>query len=647
MMTPQHPHLNELAIKHLALSDDERIVKIRSSRWIGYPQAEKTLAKLEDLLTYPKSHRMPNLLIVGDTNNGKTMLVQRFCKRHPPNDNPDGEAAIVPVLYIQAPPVPDEGRFYNTILEKLFAPFRPSDRVGKKSAQAIKLLKYVGLRMLVIDEIHQILAGNLNKQRAFLNVIKYIGNELQIPIIGVGTKEAFRAIQTDDQLANRFEPAPLPRWKDGETYRRLLITFERMFPLKNASDLHKGPLAKQILSMSDGYIGEISRLLTNAATAAVKQGHEKIDTDILNSLNWCAPPRQEILARTRRVSMLSGKLLPAHPKPLWNESLASWFSRVAEANLVKQHTLAFMRLGAQKPPWYWVLDVEGGEWFLKALCDATGAPLHIGQKTTLAEYSGVIFPAAQRGTRTQWILPTKIPGSRIPTSGTQFCPRCLSEGKQPYYRRQWRLAFYTFCPIHMVKMLDACSICGARIAFHRRDCGVDIDQAASITMCYNCGADLRSAKPQRLEGDRAELTNKHKGLLHSINASTACNHDLPFFLVLHHLCWILLSKKNKGKLREYICSKLEMPAFMIPHKRTPFSWRGISTRHHIIHLALWIMLSPKMRITDAWKEGAVRYASLVRDFPNPPNWYRVFTQKMNRQYNKLRDIKKRHFEKHH
>jgi GTPase SAR1 family protein len=58
-------------------------------------------------------HRMPNLLIVGDTNAGKTMLANRFVQVHPADDNPHGEAAIVPVLAIQTPPGPDEGRFYR------------------------------------------------------------------------------------------------------------------------------------------------------------------------------------------------------------------------------------------------------------------------------------------------------------------------------------------------------------------------------------------------------------------------------------------------------------------------------------------------------------------------------------------------------
>jgi GTPase SAR1 family protein len=57
---------------------------------------------------------MPHLLIVGDTNAGKTLLANRFVQVHPADDNPAGEAAIVPVLAIQWPPGPDEGRFYKS-----------------------------------------------------------------------------------------------------------------------------------------------------------------------------------------------------------------------------------------------------------------------------------------------------------------------------------------------------------------------------------------------------------------------------------------------------------------------------------------------------------------------------------------------------
>ena len=53
---------------------------------------------------------MPNLLMVGETNNGKTMLVQRFRKQHPASNNPGGDDIVLPVLVIQSPPVADEVR---------------------------------------------------------------------------------------------------------------------------------------------------------------------------------------------------------------------------------------------------------------------------------------------------------------------------------------------------------------------------------------------------------------------------------------------------------------------------------------------------------------------------------------------------------
>ncbi|WP_323935694.1 TniB family NTP-binding protein [Aeromonas caviae] len=288
-----YSHLNDSAIEALALSDRDRILKIRSERWIGYPKAKQILAKLEDLLIYPRTHRMPNLLIVGDTNNGKTMLVQRFKNLHPAIDNPSGEGIQAPALLVQAPPVPDEGRFYNAILEMLFAPYRASERVDKKQFQAIKLLRYVGLKVLIIDEIHHILAGNMNRQKAFLNVIKYLGNELQISIIGVGTKDAFRALQTDPQLSNRFEPVTLPRWEMDHDFQRLLASFERMLPLKQASNLAQQDMASSLYTMSEGYIGELSRLLSEASVLAINSGTETISAKILQQVDWTPPSKRK------------------------------------------------------------------------------------------------------------------------------------------------------------------------------------------------------------------------------------------------------------------------------------------------------------------------------------------------------------------
>jgi hypothetical protein len=165
-------HLSEKARLALELSDEERINLILSERWIGYTNAKEILGKLDELLTYPKRHRMPNLLIVGDTNNGKTMIASRFHTLHPIDENVDGDAIVFPVMLVQAPPVPDEGRLYDEILRKLSAPFKVKDPPSKKLFQVLTISDRVKLKMLIIDEIQDILAGSLRNQHKFRNAIK-------------------------------------------------------------------------------------------------------------------------------------------------------------------------------------------------------------------------------------------------------------------------------------------------------------------------------------------------------------------------------------------------------------------------------------------------------------------------------------------
>ena len=103
--------------------------------------------------------------------------------------------------------------------------------------------------MLVIDEIHHLMAGHLKKQRQFLNVLKYLSNELQMSLVGVGIKDALRAIQTDPQLANRFESVGLPRWSLDREFRMLLMSFAQVLPLRHPSNLAGRELATALFSM--------------------------------------------------------------------------------------------------------------------------------------------------------------------------------------------------------------------------------------------------------------------------------------------------------------------------------------------------------------------------------------------------------------
>jgi len=282
-------HLSKAASSALDLPTEEWLRYLLKDKWFGYQRANSILNQLDTLFIYPEKNRMPNLLIFGETNNGKTTIAREFCSKHPARNSPREENAFIPVVYIQAPQGPDESLFFSFLLDKLNAPYNPSDRLDKKQLQSIKILKAVKTRIFIIDEIHNIISGSLNRQRRFLNTLRFLGNELKIPLVAVGTLEASRAIQSDPQLANRFEQAPLPQWEFDEEYLQLLDSFEYTLPLKKPSNLSEDELARHILDLSEGAIGEISNLLTKCATLAIKTGEEHISQHLLEQLEWARP----------------------------------------------------------------------------------------------------------------------------------------------------------------------------------------------------------------------------------------------------------------------------------------------------------------------------------------------------------------------
>jgi hypothetical protein len=292
-------HLHPAARAVLHLPEAERVGWIRTDRWIGYPRARQALTILEELLTLPSRQRMPNLLIVGPTNNGKTMIVEKFRRDHPPTPAADGAHEVIPVLVVQIPSEPDLKRLYAAILRAVHAPARPRETLTHVEDFTLRLLQQIGLRLLVIDEVHNILAGSHAQQRAFLNLFRCLGNTLRIPIVCVGTRDAYLAIRSDEQLENRFAPFPLPRWQADGDYASLLASFEAILPLRKPSHLSQPPLATHILAVSEGTIGEIAMLLTRAAVAAIRRGQERIDLALLSQLDYHTPSeRRRLFERT-------------------------------------------------------------------------------------------------------------------------------------------------------------------------------------------------------------------------------------------------------------------------------------------------------------------------------------------------------------
>ena len=115
------------------------------------------------------------------------------------------------------------------------------------------------------------------------------GNELGIPIVGVGTKEAYLAIRSDDQLENRFEPFVLPLWQANQDLASLLASFLAVLPLRRRSDEVVSSLLRYILDKTEGTMGEIATLLMRAAVLAIETGEECIHRDLLLAVDYDSP----------------------------------------------------------------------------------------------------------------------------------------------------------------------------------------------------------------------------------------------------------------------------------------------------------------------------------------------------------------------
>ena len=138
--------------------------------------------------------------------------------------------------------------------------------------------------------------GTTAAQREFLNLLRFLGNQLKIPIVCVGTKEAYFALRSDDQLENRFEPFTLPLWKDDQELASLLASLASTLPLQKQSLLTDPELIRFLLDKSEGVIGEIITLLNNAAILAIESGEERINKKILARIDYLSPTER------RRVS---------------------------------------------------------------------------------------------------------------------------------------------------------------------------------------------------------------------------------------------------------------------------------------------------------------------------------------------------------
>ena len=136
---------------------------------------------------------------------------------------------------------------------------------------ALNILREIGFQILIVDEIHNILAGSWREQRIVLNTFRFLSTELKVSLVCFGIFEARDAINGDVQLARRMDAVTLPRWTADKEFEQLVLAIVRNLPLREPSVLTVKGL-RRVLQLSGGVSSCIFGMLNDLAIQVIELG---------------------------------------------------------------------------------------------------------------------------------------------------------------------------------------------------------------------------------------------------------------------------------------------------------------------------------------------------------------------------------------
>jgi len=278
--------LPQKTLQELDKNNEDRVNFIKAPKFIKHPKAKKLFKKLTDLMNEPRKDRIRSMLLVGDSNNGKTAMVKKFYEMNIYR-NEDEQLFFEHVMLIQAPNRADLHDLYNKMFQFFVVPYRKDEPISERENKIKHYCEVNEVKMIIIDEIQGALIGSVTKQMEFMSGIKNLSNVLKIPIVLVGIPKGVSLVSSDHQLKSRFVPTKIKKWQLDKDYLSLLYAIEKTLPLKEPSKIYENEkLFTEILELSDGLIGDIVTICNLLAIEAIESGKEKIERKMLKEIEY-------------------------------------------------------------------------------------------------------------------------------------------------------------------------------------------------------------------------------------------------------------------------------------------------------------------------------------------------------------------------
>lgn len=284
-MPDPYEHLAPSAREVIDLSAAERIAKLRTRKFMDYPRCRYILDLMAEQIDRPKGSIKLNLLIWGESGQGKSTIVRKYLRDHPPLSDRTRGIRRTPVVGIEMPPMCDIKWFYTDLLRAIDAPPETGrSQIPLMAERIVHLYRMMDVRQIVIDESHNMLMGTIRQQRTMLAVIRHLSNTLEIPLVLFGTQDAREALLHDRQLARRFRFVDLPIWEAGEEFNALVGSVLRTLPLRRPSVLTSRAI-KVLATHSQGVTASIFETLIELGVRAIQSEEERITaTDVIEHL---------------------------------------------------------------------------------------------------------------------------------------------------------------------------------------------------------------------------------------------------------------------------------------------------------------------------------------------------------------------------
>lgn len=271
---------------------------------VSHPKMKVALESLKNEILYGSQNI---IMVVGPSGVGKSRLFKAtiisFLKDF--EKEMEEDKGMIPITGIELPN-PDLGKFnwkdfYYRVLQSLNEPLidykknveRFSDDKKFRSTETAPALRrsienafeYRKTKALLIDEaqhfftIHSNSRGKSEQNQRQFNSIKSLANMSNTKIVLFGTYDLNAVFNLDGQLSRRVKEIHFPRYnisnkEDGEIFRSMLYTFQKLIPLAKEPDLLKHQ--EYLYEYSIGCIGILKEWLLRCTLDAMKNNEETI-----------------------------------------------------------------------------------------------------------------------------------------------------------------------------------------------------------------------------------------------------------------------------------------------------------------------------------------------------------------------------------